>query len=493
MAETAVKEHHYQAPQPEVVIYHPDKTGKPIRFDTLNRTALQSYNFSTSINDEKGKFSLTFYPDDENVPFGEETLFDEIQVMDIVEIYETNNHFIQKPHSEMGITTPNILIKEVVPTFTGVIREKKFVSQITGDSARRKFVVTGHSIVGLVHEFFINLDIQASVITKQLANNRELEKQFTIQFIQNDNAPLKVSDVIKKIWKSFIDLSSRYDKLSTPKIAEYIKTWIGDEDVLFCVDDTVFHYPIASIFKGETTQTFYNIIAGIIPKPVYEVYPYMDRSIGKMRLMIREVPFDEAAWKKLDAKVINPGTVKAFELSQNDKEVYTVFFSYLAGYPVQEDKAVILAAQGVTEDPKLTEDKKKYGVYGYRPLFVTFNGYGRADGTEDTETGDRLQKLNERLKNWYANKEKMFSGSITMETDLNADMPQAGEKISFLGGEFYVIDTEHNWNFGGSPETRITVDRGGDYDTNGAWHEMKSVTGRFRNRPGEAGEITQWR
>jgi hypothetical protein len=30
-----------------------------------------------------------------------------------------------------------------------------------------------------------------------------------------------------------------------------------------------------------------------------------------------------------------------------------------------------------------------------------------------------------------------------MSTDLSMDMPQAGEKISFIGGEFYVSAAEH--------------------------------------------------
>ena len=504
-----------------MAIWRPDKSGKPIRFDTANRTALHSYSFSTSINDEKGRFSLTFYPDDADVPYGADTLLDEIQIMDIVEIYETRNHFRQGevigyderlirgdikyknfPDNTDGngvsirtmtTRTPIKAPDTIFPTFIGVIREKKIVAQMRDKGATRKFVVTGHSVVGLVHEFKINLDMRASVLTGQMANNEEIQNELTQQFIQGTD-PLDVRFVVEKIWESFLNLSSRYDKLSTPKIAEYIKTWIGGEDVLFCIDNSKFNYPLASVFMGQTTQTFYDIISGIIPKPAYEVYPYMDRSIGKMRLMIRIVPFGEEAWKKLDTIVIKPEMVKAFELSQNDNEVFTVFFSYLTGSAIQEDVAIVLTAQDVKAYPGITEDKEKYGIYGYRPLFVNFNGYGKADGKTDTDTAERLISLNKELKKWYGNKEKMYSGSITMETNLSADMPQAGEKIKFLEGEFYVIDSEHSWSYGGAPETRISIDRGGDYDSNGAWHEMKSVTGRYRNFTGEGGGVTtKWR
>jgi hypothetical protein len=49
---------------------------------------LQSYSFSTSVNDPKGAFSLTFYPDDDNGLYKGKSIFDMIEEMDIVQIYE---------------------------------------------------------------------------------------------------------------------------------------------------------------------------------------------------------------------------------------------------------------------------------------------------------------------------------------------------------------------------------------------------------------------
>ena len=112
-----------------------------------------------------------------------------------------------------------------------------------------------------------------------------------------------------------------------------------------------------------------------------------------------------------------------------------------------------------------------------------YSGYGTKDGTVDKKadpgTGDRLHKLNKKLRSWFGNMDKKYSGSITMATDLSKDMPQAGEKVQFLGGEFYVVDSEHTWNFGGSPETKITLDRGGDYSS-GEFLELKDITLRYQ-------------
>jgi hypothetical protein len=460
-----------QSPRPEVVMYSPEGKEK-LRFDTSHRTILQGYTFETAIYDARGKFSLTFYPDDTMSAYEHEAIFDHIQVMDIVEIYESRNHF-QQYRVDLGLT----LIQKILPTFTGVIREKKFSAQATDSGVNRRIMVSGHSIAGLVQEFRVNIDMQATALTGELANNQQLDKEFTIKFIQNNNEPLEVGYVIQEIWKSFINLSSQYGRATNPKVAHYIKKWMGDD--FFTFDGSVFHYPLASIFRGQSTQNFYDVVDGILSAPVYEKFAYTERDSGKAKIMIRETPFDSESWKKLTCMEIEPVLVKSFDLSQSDKEVYTVFFSYLTGYPLQDDKMIILASQGVKDVPGVVIDSEKFGCYGYRPLFVHFNGYGKADGKEDTGTGGRLQKLNERLHQWYGNLDKMFSGNITMETDLAQDMPQAGERVSFLNGEFYVIGAEHRWTYGGNPETSISLGRGGDY-AGGGFTELKDTAQRYK-------------
>jgi hypothetical protein len=460
-----------------VVIYAPDGKVK-LRFDTSNHTVLQGYTFGTSINDEKGKFSLTFYPDDNSILYKDTAIFDHIQAMDIVEIYESRNHFRQyRMGSGKGI------VQKILPTFTGVVREKKFAGQMSNSGVSRRIVVSGHSIAGLVHEFKINLDTQATVLTGELANSKKVEQEFTIQFIRSDGKPLEVGFVIKTIWESFIDVSSKYRRSTNPKVEEYIKTWMGADFFKFDDPPSHFHYPIASVFKGESTQTFYDVIGGLVPQPIYEIFPIMDRKAGKMKIVIRECPFDneknDDAWKRLDCTEIDPLLVKSFDITQSDREVYTVFFSYLSGYSVQADKVIKLATQAQKDVQGVEIDNDKFAVYGYRPLFLHFNCYGKADGKDDDGTGDRLIELNKRLRRWYGNLDKMFTGNISMETDLSRDMPQAGEKVSFLGGEFYVVDSEHRWNYGSGPETNISVSRGGDY-SGGSWEELKDTAKRYK-------------
>jgi hypothetical protein len=445
------------------MIYSPydGPTGMPkLSFGEGAGKVLQSYSFSSSVNDPKGAFSLTFYPDDDNGLYKDKSIFDMIEEMDIVRIYEQTYEKGNYPYA----------------AYTGVIRKKKLVAQMTDNGPRRSIVVSGHSIAGLVHEFYISLDTQAMEITQQIANSKQIEIELTTKLLRSGNKPIKVAEAINIIWKGFLELSSKYGKLSNPKAAKIIEKWMGENP--FDIDDSSFFYPIGSAFYGQNTKNFYSVIESLVSRPVYEIFPYTGK--GETRVKIRIVPFDSDKWSKLnpDNKTIDPVLLKSFDIVQSDEEVYTVFFSYLDGYPVQMDKALILSTQRVKGLPEVVLNEEKFGIYGYRPLYLSFHGYYKSIG-EDTTTSEELTKLNKRLMEWFGNLEKMYTGSITMSTDVYSEMPNAGEKIPFLGGEFYVVSSEHRWNYGGNPETTLAISRGGDY-SGGSFKELKDVAKRYQ-------------
>jgi hypothetical protein len=469
----------FQTPRPEVKIYSSDKKIK-LEIDTSNnKNTLQAYSFGTSVSDERGKFSLTFYPDESDRG---EPVFDIIEERDIVEIYESRNHF-QQYRTAMGN-----LVRDVLPTFTGVVRKKKYAAQFGESGASRRLVVSGHSAAGLVSDFYINMDSSAMAVTKRYRSQENISKQFTIDVSSSGPKPRKIKEIIKIVWDKFVEIGSE-DKgvLSTPAIYRIIKRLMGED--FFDIDEQLtFHYPIGCIFDGKSTKSFFDFIDTIVPAPAYERFAYMDRATGRMKIKIRECPFDPEPWqglkytdpgkrdKVLDCYNIPARLVKGFDIEQSDDEVYTVFFSYLDNSPISLEKALKLQAQ---EEPgpmtTIKKNTEKYAVYGYRPLFVHFKGYGygEKEKTIDTSTTERLQKLNERLETWYGDLEKMYSGSLALSTDLSMDMPQAGEKIAFLGGEFYVESADHTWNFGGNPQTTLAISRGGVYSAESEFEELK--------------------
>jgi len=465
----------FQAPRPEVRIYDPKSDNVKLFFSTSSKKVLREYSFKTSVDDVRGQFSLTFYPDEYD---GSTPIFDQLNILDIVEIYESRNH-ISQYHKE------GELVKKILPTFTGVIRSIKYASQISGRGVQRRLVVSGCSIVGLIADFYMSMDTSTQVLTEELAAQENVGKSLTVSLLENGNKPLKLEEVIKKTWDEFVNLSCKYKKISNPEIYNILEKWAGD---FFDIDkELTFNYPLGCIFNAKITQAFFDIIEGIIPYQVYEKFAYMDRATGKMRIKIRECPFDEDKWN--EAKYPEKGAdgglplklVKTLDIEQNDKEVYTVFFSYLDGYPIQMEKALILTKQNKESKsaPALVEYDEKYSKYGYRPLFVHFIGYSKAEGEDDTTTEEKLQKLNQRLKDWYGNIELMYHGQMSLATDLSMYMPQAGEVISFRGGEFYVTADEHKWTYKGNPETILTVTRGGVYTS----QENENVTETVTHEP----------
>jgi hypothetical protein len=345
---------------------------------------------------------------------------------------------------------------------------------MTDAGPRRSLVVSGHSIAGLVQEFRISMDLQAMLLTGEIANEQQLTTELTIALSRNDNKPLAVKVFVETVWSHFLNLSTQYGKLSNPKVAGIITKWMGDD--FFEFDDSEFYYPLGNVFIGRNTQHFYDTIEGIVPKPVYEIFPYTQK--GKTKIVIRQAPFDYDVWDKLPSKKINSVFVKTFDTLQSDNEIYTVYFAYIDGYPVQMDKAIRLSKQSVKGMPGVATDDEKFGIYGYRPLYISLHGYGKSK-KDDTTTGDKITELSIRLKDWFCNLDKMYTGSITMSTDISAIMPQAGEKITFLGGEFYVVDSQHRWNYGGNPETVLTISRGGDY-SEGYFSELKNIAARYQ-------------
>jgi hypothetical protein len=431
-----------QSPRPEVLIYNPGDDKPKLAFGADEHKTLLSYSFSTSVNDPRGSFSLTLHP--------AEVVFDAINELDIVEIYEGKNHHYS--------SLPQARNPRALPAFTGVVRSKKYVAQMAGNGVSRRASITGHSIAGLVSDFIVNLDLSAWLITK----SKIVIEDFTNGLARklNTNEPRTLQEVVSQIWKYYIEFSKTAKSSTTPKIVDYLNRWIGEALLFDVPGEQKLRYTLGSLILGRNNQNIYSLIDGLLPSPVYEKFAYVDyENGGKTRIKIRECPFDLDAWKGLKTTEIDPLLVKSIELTQSDSEVYTVYFSYIDGYPEDFDKIFKMAVTGIAPNSSLMADEKKYGIYGYRLLQAHYLGFATSAEHDDV----RREDMNRRLKNWYDSLELMYGGSITMETDFSRDMPCPGEKIAMLGGEFYVVGAEHRWNYGEAPETTITVSRGGIY------------------------------
>lgn len=444
----------YQRPCPKIIIKDPEtgntvkskNSGEKLEFRAGANTNLLSYSFTLSINDISGSFSATFYPDYNDGKGNTFSLFDDFEKLQVVEIYEGNGSTAEKP------------------VFCGIIRSKKYVAQTNDSGGHRRISITGTAITGLVSQFYINLDVAACAMTKELRTQAELIKKLTI----NGEKEKEVKKIVKTVWDCFYEISKQ---IGTPKIKEYIERFTGSIDKLFDVDDSKFHYPLGCIFKGQTTQDFFSLIDEIIPGPVYEKFAYMGTD-GKMKIKMRLVPFSSSNWKKLYHTPIPATVLQSFDLTESDNEVYTAFYAYLNGYPIDEQKSLLLSTTidkaGVD---KVLKDTDAFKVYGYRPMIAHFIGYGTKDGEQDSDTPGSMAEMSEKLKEWYENLPDMLKGSISLSMVFDGNNAtnkiQPGEVVQFLGGEFYVEGVTHSWNYGQGGEVNLSVSRGGKYFDSG--------------------------
>ena len=439
---------------------------------------LQSYQFSLSKGSVDGSFSLTFFPESASGS----SLFDDLQILDIVEIYETKQERQCWSKDIIDTVARSITSKTYdytkLPVFVGIIKSKKYVSQMTDTGAIRRLSVSGIAVTGLISQFYINLDTTAVAISKQIVESESISKELTVGLLKKNNP---VKDVIKQVWTSFCNIAQ---SCGTVAIKYLIEQTMGSD--FFDCDTSKFKYPLANVLKAEQTQDFYSLIDGIIPEPLYEKFAYMDFDTGKMKIKIRQVPFRKTGdgdcekdssgksitWVSSYNREIDVKEVKSFDISQSDNEVYTVFFSYLNGYPINTDKLMrIIALEDNQQNKMIKFNDKKYRIYGYRPLIVTFNGYSNNEGEDDTDTDANLAKTNERIAEWFGRLDDMLSGTIdlAMTYDNTTKPIQPGDVVGFLGGQFYVEGVSHSWNYGGNGDISLSVSRGGKYTNTGAF------------------------
>ena len=439
-----------QSPRPCIEIID-NETKLSFKIDSAGKSVLQSYSYTLSTDNVNGNFSITLYPDS--------ALFDRLKPFQVVKIYEDKND-------------------NKSPSFVGIIHKKRFVSQ-SGQGIKRRVVISGTSSAALVADMKINLSFRASAITKSYVDAEQLNLKLTNQTNKNKT----LSDVINTVWDFAVGCSKEYVKLSSVKILEYIQTLLGSSEEFFDCQNIEIKYPISNILSGGDTNSFWDIISNVIPEPPYEKFAYMAEN-GKMKIKIRELPFDSDVWNKLDTIAIKSHLLKDVEIEQSDSEVYTAFFAYLQGAAVTQDFALVLAGQKAGGAPQFHYSTQKFSKYGYRPLEVCFYGYGQKEDNQKDNSGkdtDVMAAMSERLQKWYENIDTMYQGQITLATDLSEKVENrcfVGKKIGLLRGEFYVTSETHSWNYGGNPETKLTITRGGLYQ-NGQYAELKNVTDKL--------------
>jgi hypothetical protein len=229
------------------------------------------------------------------------------------------------------------------------------------------------------------------------------------------------------------------------------------------------------MFYNQTNNYITDVWRNILPKPAYELFTRFDEEKKKPVIVARQAPFGNPGnrkdWLDLTVYPIEPVSLTSYDLEQSDEEVYTAFNSYVIGSPKAKEFYQVVSDK---VDTAIQINEEKAAMYGFKLLSVSFMGFDRMlNENAETKRNDldaALRKLNERTAYWFSRLDEMYSGTITLITNLKdrSKNPKAGCRVSFLGGQFYVEKSEHSWNYGKTPINKLTVSRGMVYDAHGS-------------------------
>lgn len=456
-------QYHYQAPAPKVIVKRFNfnatvgSTGRFTEIVTFTKdnsmaiamsgkggvmlsNALQSYNFSESVKTLETTFAFNVVTEHDTEG---NTWYDKIQVFDIVEIYEDGTNL----------------------SFIGVVDTRNFNARMTTSGVQKQQSFSGYCMGGIIQKLQMILDTKLFGYVKTEALSAALTNGLT----KSDGTALTIKEFIDTTWKAFSEMSTKNDALKG------VKSNIGILDIIdayinFSVDSKyVFSYVVAQAWFEEGANTIIDIWKNMLPDPIYELYAKL--SGKKYDVIAREAPFGDYEngkmvyddWTALPRYKITPLELVDYDLTDTNKEVYTVFYAYLEGSILDPSRAAI--AYSFEDGDKQLEtavNQEKFAKYGYRPLIVSFRGYSQQDPLgKKKKNQDQMEIMQQRMKAWYSNMDDQLDCAITIMNDLTkTTKPTAGGVLQFLGGEFYIPAITHSWSFNAPCQMALTLERG---------------------------------
>lgn len=443
-----------------VNIYSINKLGNMKRLVQLKKKNVLAYNFTETVDDLAGSFSVTLYEDLSVYNMAEQSLWSQIHTLDVVEI------------------------KEGKKLFKGIIHSKTFKNSMSNGSATRTLEISGMGIHSLFSMF--------NICFNTYAGSGKLQSVVQTEFSSKILNEKSLNNVINLLWDSFTKNAKESTLATTIKIENMIN-FLFDNGSCFDINNKYTTcYPIANSWFNSESVSFYDLLNDLFNKTYYEIYGYF-QSNGKPYIKIREMPFSAADWEILELIKFNisPSNVIGYSFNISDSEVYTAFFPYVEGAGFTQSQYKTMEMTGTDGKQRHSNiyriNQDKVSEYGYRLLNVNFVGCTQ-DVKDDNkqEFKENLERISENLEKWYLNIDKMVNGTIQMVTDVSmaGKQPQIGNIVTFNGFEFYVKSIEHTWQYGDAPTLSVNVTRGGIY-TNGEFDVKKTLNSDITKRYSE--------
>jgi hypothetical protein len=393
-------------------------------------TDMIAYSFEESIDNVDGQFSITLIP---TVDKNGLSWVDKIQPRDIA-LFEEEGKI----------------------RFAGVVSQVRYVAQMGEGGASRTIMVTGHGFGYLLSVFKLVMDYH-------LWTKGPSSKSASTQLITDlANAGDDAKSILKAIYDNFMKLCTTSDAGAAPAgIKKIIERYIDADSQLS--NKLKLLYKMAVGLYQEGQNDIWSIWKAILPAPLYELFGRWDYDSNKYLIFARQAPFDAADWNALPITEMNDVVLLDYSVGRDDSQVYTFFFAVLYGGSL--DRNEILTLEEYSKTRKINESK--WPMYGYRPMELSLRFFNRDPDAGQKSEEEIIRKASETLYNWYGKNDELLNGQISIITIYNDDVmqvPRIGERLSFLGGEFYIERTEHTWAMGKSPRTMLSVTRGYVYN-----------------------------
>lgn len=427
---------------PKIEFYHENKSiykTFSVQDNNADSSALTSYGYRKSVHDFSGNFSITITENNDN-------FIGNVLPLDIVRIFNSD--------------------KNENPDFIGIITNVTYTSRANGS---RISTITGRDIAYLFEFFTISFDSVAMSCVNKFADatSTNLAFKFTLN---NSDKNVQILDAIKNAYSYFVEIANNNGELSNTSIQNEISLWFGD-DFVEVPDNVSFLLPISSNIFGMTLANFPEYIRNLLPDNVYEFFSVIKD--GNPILICREKPFDLSddtankawveSWSKLAITKIDPMYLTDYTLTRSIDEIYTAFLPYVEGATQSADFYAKIASLNGYQGVKINQEKRnKYGFKFLQTNFIGFNTENADNNSAIDTVSKNMGNLSERMNNWYGRNDEFYNADINCV--YNGNVAKVGERLSFLGGEFYVTDEEITWRYGSSPTVKYACERGAVYN-----------------------------
>lgn len=405
-------------------------------------TACVSYTYGESISSPDGDFSITLTLE---IDESGKTWYDRIYKRDLVFFKEYGK-----------------------VRYVGYVTNRRYQSRMSEKGPQRAITISGKNVGALLLSFSIVTDLHI------LSANRTAEtesKQFMASIASEVEENQNLSNLIVQIKDAFIKMSEAIGGSQNKGIKAIIDKYI---DFSSGLDSNLkSQYPMAlSLFRmGE--NNLWDIMNSLLAPPFHEFFGrwvYSTEQSCKYEMVLRQAPFDSIDWMNLPITKIPddlpPVFLQDYDIGDSDEEVKTMYGCFLPGSGISKEKALTLDEFSHT----MKKDSNKWPTYGYRPLFVELDFYNRDPENNFQSAASLMGDLSNKLYDWFQNNADFVTGTVSLMCIENSDytkFPRIGEKLGFLGGEFYIEGVRRSWQYMEAHVTTLSISRGYIYSSSG--------------------------